>query len=87
MVGDAEGVLHAYMRFKADDPKINEMIMELAVRIAPTGRGPTTFHVFSEHNAQADCLSRVAAGAPLPPQVAEVARTKVALGPWRFLEG
>ena len=67
VVGDAEGVLHAYMRFKADDPKINEMVMELAVRIAPTGRDTTTSHVFSEQNTQADCLRRVAAGAPLPP--------------------
>ena len=67
VVGDAEGVLHAYMRFKADCPKVNEIMMEIAVRIAPTGRDTCTFHLFSEKNADADALSRLAAGATWPP--------------------
>ena len=85
VVGDAEGVLHAYMRFKADCPKVNEIMMELAVRIAPTGRDTCTFHLFSEKNSDADALSRLAAGASLPTRVEGVARTSVVLGSWLFL--
>ena len=85
VVGDAEGVLLAYFRFKAADPKINEMMMELAVRLAPTGRDLSVFHVFSEVNKDADRLSRTAAGEPPPSRVLGVPRTRVELGPWQFM--
>ena len=60
-------------------------MMELAVRVAPSGRDLSVFHVFSEANEEADKLSRVAAGEPRPPRVLGVPRSRVILGPWLFL--
>ena len=85
VVGDAQGVLHAYVKFKANDAKINEIMMELAVRIAPLGRDLGTFHLYSEMNAEADQLSRLSEGAQLPPRLTKVRRSQVSLGQWLFL--
>ena len=67
---------------------VNEIAKEMAMILAPMGRELLGIHVWGEHNALADALSRQAQGAPLPPLLASVPRVEP--GPrgrtaWRYL--
>ena len=65
-IGDALGVLCGAVEFRAKDPHINKIFMELALCAAPTGACLSAEHIWSETNKLADDLSRVAEGASIP---------------------
>ena len=65
VVGDTLGVLFGATALHSKDVQINKLFMELALILAPTGRSIEAIHVWSEHNALADQLSR------LPDETAE----------------
>ena len=73
-MGDALGVLQGAAAFRAQDPVINTIFMELALFFAPKGAELSAMHVWSENNTLADSLSRLAEGAVLPPLLAKVPR-------------
>ena len=58
--GDALGVLHDAMLFRAHEPILNKTMVELALAIAPFGFEMSTVHVWSRHNTTIDWLSRAA---------------------------
>ena len=49
--GDALGVLHDAVSFKARDPMLNRIMAELALQIAPLGLSVSAIHTWSECNA------------------------------------
>jgi len=62
--GDALGVLHGAAKFKAKDPGIKLIFMEMALIFAPQGSTIEALHIWSEENALADALSRLGQGLP-----------------------
>ena len=64
-VGDALGVLHDALRFKAREPVLNGIISEMALEIAPFRADLRAAHVWSERNSLCDALSRLTAGGQL----------------------
>ena len=69
--GDALGVLHSTLRFKAKDPVLNAIAGELAYLIAPVGLDLRAAHIWSEKNEICDHLSRLAPGQqPNKPELA-----------------
>ena len=75
MVGDALGVWHDALKFRAKDVVLNELLGDLAQAIAPTGHSLQAAHVGSERNATCDALSSMAAGETPPPCLKEIPRT------------
>ena len=69
------GVLQGAVVFRAQDPVINAIFMELALLFAPKGAELSAMHIWSENNTLADTLSRLAEGAVLPPLLAKVPRS------------
>ena len=60
--GDALGVLHSMLRFKAKDAVLNAIAGELAYLIAPLGLDLRAAHIWSEKNEICDHLSRLLPG-------------------------
>ena len=60
--------------FRAQDPVINAIFMELALLFAPKGAELSAMHIWSENNTLADTLSRLAEGAVLPALLTKVPR-------------
>ena len=60
--GDALGVLHGMLQFKAKDPVLNAIAGELAYLIAPLGLDLRAAHIWSERNDVCDHLSRLSPG-------------------------
>ena len=60
--GDALGVLHSMLRFKARDPVLNAIAGEMAYLIAPFGLDLRAAHIWSERNDVCDHLSRLQPG-------------------------
>ena len=81
-VGDALGVLCGATKFRAKDPKINALMMDLALLFAPTGCALDAVHIWSEDNQEADALSRLSVGAAVPPRLRSVRETS-----WPLIEG
>ena len=74
VLDDALGILQAAVRFKAKDPAINAIYMELALLFAPHGAELSAIHLWSEINFLADAVSRLDEGVPLPSILAKVPR-------------
>ena len=75
VVGDALGVLHDALEFRAKDAVLNELMGDVALAIAPTGQSLQGAHVWSERNATCDALSRLAAGESPPSCLKGLPRT------------
>ena len=60
--GDALGVLHSMLRFKAKEPVLNAIAGELAYLVAPWGLDIRAAHLWSERNSICDRLSCMAVG-------------------------
>ena len=61
-IGDALGVLHDALRFKAREPILNGIMGERALQIAPFAADLRAAHVWSERNSLCDALSRLRIG-------------------------
>ena len=59
--GDALGVLHSLLRFKAKEPVLNAIAGELAYLIAPLGLDLRAAHIWSERNDVCDHLKQIVA--------------------------
>ena len=86
-VGDALGVLHGLTSFRAADPGVNLIAMELALLFAPTGLDLSATHLWSEQNCLADALSRQHEDQPppMPALLAGVPASSRRPAPWRIL--
>ena len=75
--GDALGILHNMMRFRAKDPVLNAIAGELAYLVAPLGLDIHAAHIWSERNFVCVKLSRLRAdeAADLP-ELSGAARVK-----------
>ena len=71
VVGDAAGVLGDIVAMRAKSVTVNNLIKELALHLAPFGLEVQGVHIWSERNAVADALSRVAIGGDMPPGLDE----------------
>ena len=56
--GDALGVLHDAVKLRARDKRLNNIMAELALTIAPYGLELAALHIWSEWNDVCDELSR-----------------------------
>ena len=83
--GDALGVLHDARSFRARDPVLNRIMAELALHVAPLGFSIATVHVWSEHNATCDALSREHISADSLPCLAQSTRSAEGNRDWRYL--
>jgi hypothetical protein len=76
VMGDALGMLHGASKFKARDPGLNLLFMEMALIFAPQGSTIEALHMWSEENALADVLSRITDDSlALPAILSKVPRT------------
>ncbi len=76
ILGDALGVLCDAVKFRAKDAKLNEVMAELALLVAPMGHELEAAHIWSERNSTCDALSRLTAGGQLPERLQSVRRTR-----------
>ena len=83
--GDALGVLHDAISFKARDPMLNKIMAELALQVAPLGFVITAIHTWSKSNATCDALSREHGAADQLPTLAGSRRSRDVTGSWRYL--
>ena len=75
--GDALGVLHSMLRFKAKDAVLNAIAGELAYLVAPLGLDLRAAHIWSEKNDICDHLSRSTLGQrPSKPELLGATRSK-----------
>ena len=75
--GDAPGVLHSMLLFKAKDPVLNAIAGEPAYLVAPMGLDIRAAHVWSERNEICDKLSGMAdKGSCDQPELRQATRAK-----------
>ncbi len=83
--GDALGVLHDAVRFRARDPMLNLITAELALVLAPLGVTLDAIHQWSERNHICDALSRLSPASALPPQLQDVPASRDQEAQFRLL--
>ena len=87
VLGDALGILHNAMRFKAKHPVLNAVAGELATLVAPLGLDIRAAHIWSERNTICDELSRLQQGAPAQhPALCAACRVKRKPTPRKLLQ-
>ena len=84
-IGDALGMLHGAAKFKAKDPGINVIFMEMALIFAPLGGTIEAMHIWSEENVLADALSREHQGTAIPEALTKVSWSRAYEGAWNIL--
>ena len=84
-LGDALGMLQGAVQFKAKDPAINQLFMELALMTAGKGICLQAEHLWSQDNLLADELSRSLEGAPIPPELVGVPESREGEFEYRIL--
>ena len=83
--GDAQGILQSIIKGSAKSPRINLMLAEVQLILAPLCQDVTGLHWWSEHNMLCDALSRFLPGQKVPIGVHGVVKNTVPKGPCTFL--
>ena len=85
IVGDALGVLHDVVKFRAREPILNEIIGEAALQLAPLGLDVRAAHVWTQRNKICDVLGRMREKASLPEQLQGATKSERVRVQHRFL--
>ena len=85
IVGDALGVLHDVVKFRAREPILNEIIGEAALHLAPLRLDVRAAHVWTQRNKIFDVLSRMHVKASLPEQLQGATKSERVRVQHRFL--
>ena len=84
-LGDAKGVMQGAAKFKAKDPAINRLFMEIALIVVEAGHELHEEHLWSEDNFLADQVSRLQEGAVLPEQLRGVHQARMEEPKWQII--